>query len=31
MAAFAPLRWVVRIRRHPSALLLAVQLLGVML
>lgn len=31
MAAFSPLRWVVRARRHPSALLLSVQLLGVLL
>lgn len=31
MGAFSPLRWVVRVRRHPSALLLGTQLLGVML
>jgi len=31
MGAFSPLRWLVRMRRHPSALLLGVQLLGVML
>ena len=31
MRAFMPLRWLVKMRRHPSALLLAVQLLGVLL
>ncbi|MBO9717998.1 MAG: two pore domain potassium channel family protein [Pseudoxanthomonas sp.] len=31
MGAFSPLRWLVRMRRHPSALLLSVQLLGVLL
>jgi hypothetical protein len=31
MRAFSPLRWMVRVRRHPSALLLAVQLLGILL
>jgi hypothetical protein len=31
MGAISPLRWLVRMRRHPSALLLGVQLLGVLL